>query len=55
LITLNLREMYHMSRLREDESAQWDIRQLVGQMSELARQVFPICAGFLGGKDQFPK
>ncbi len=52
VLTTNLREFYHISRLREDEHAQWDIRTLVGAMSEQARRAFPVCAALLGGKDQ---
>ena len=51
VLTLNLREMYHVSRLREDSHAQWDIRALVRAMSEAAKQAFPVCAALLGGKD----
>lgn len=52
LLTLNLREMYHVSRLREDSHAQWDIRALASAMSAEARRAFPVCASLLGGKDQ---
>lgn len=51
VLTTNLREFYHISRLREDEHAQWDIRYLVGAMSGEARRAFPVCASLLGGKD----
>lgn len=54
LWTLNLREFYHVSRLREDEHAQWDIRFLTAAMSDLVRRAFPVCSGHLGGKDRFP-
>ncbi len=53
LWTLNLREFYHVSRLREDEHAQWDIRLLTAAMADLARGAFPVCSGHLGGKDRF--
>lgn len=52
LVTLNLREMYHVSRLREDGHAQWDIRSVSAEMSVLARKAFPVCGRLLGGKDQ---
>lgn len=52
VLTLNLREMYHVSRLREDSHAQWDIRALASAMSAEARRVFPVCASLLGGKDR---
>jgi thymidylate synthase ThyX len=54
LWTLNLREFYHVSRLREDEHAQWDIRYLTVALSDLVRRAFPVCSGHLGGKDRFP-
>ncbi len=53
LWTLNLREFYHVSRLREDEHAQWDIRFLTAAMSDLVRSAFPLCSRHLGGKDRF--
>ena len=34
LMKMNLREMYHFVRLRDDEHAQWDIRQLAHQLAE---------------------
>jgi len=52
LVTMNLREMYHVSRLREDIHAQWDIRAVASDMSRLAREAFPVCASLLGGKDR---
>lgn len=55
VLTTNLREFYHISRLREDEHAQWDIRALVGAMSAHAHRAFPVCAGLLGGKDRVGK
>lgn len=54
-LTTNLREFYHISRLREDKHAQWDIRALVGEMSAHAHRAFPICAALLGGKDRVGK
>ncbi len=52
VLTLNLREMYHVSRLREDSHAQWDIRAVASAMSAEARRAFPVCASLLGGKDR---
>jgi len=54
LLKVNVRELYHISRLREDPTAQWDIRQAVGRMSALARKEMPLSCLFLGGKDQYP-
>ncbi|MDR1323984.1 MAG: FAD-dependent thymidylate synthase, partial [Candidatus Margulisbacteria bacterium] len=50
---VNLRELYHISRLREDAHAQWDIREISTLMTAAAREVFPLTASFLGGKDQY--
>ena len=53
LIHLNLRELYHMSRIRMDETAQWDIRLLTSEMAGLATEVMPIGAMLLCAKDRF--
>jgi flavin-dependent thymidylate synthase len=55
LLTLNARELYHLSRLREDASAQWEIRHLVEMMSAKARRVMPLTFLLLGGKDVYPE
>jgi flavin-dependent thymidylate synthase len=54
LLKVNLRELYHISRLREDPTAQWEIRAAVGQMSALARKEMPLSCLLLGGKDRYP-
>ncbi len=54
LLKINARELYHVSRLREDASAQWDIRAVVAGMSALARKVMPLTGLMLGGKDAYP-
>ena len=53
LVRLNAREMYHISRLREDEHAQWDIQNISRYMSEQAKQVMPLTFAFIGGKDKY--
>ena len=53
--TLNLRELYHFSRLRSDEHAQWEIRLLSDQMVALAKPHAPLAAALLGGKSDFEK
>jgi flavin-dependent thymidylate synthase len=53
LISLNLRELYHIARLRMDSTAQWDIRNLATAMAEAARGVMPLAARLLAGKDTF--
>jgi thymidylate synthase ThyX len=50
---VNLRELCHISRLREDAHAQWDIREISALLSAAAREVFPLTASFLGGKDKY--
>ena len=53
LFKINIRELYHFSRLREDQHAQWDIRQTALQMSELIREKLPLASALLAGKDRF--
>ncbi|MCK9461947.1 MAG: FAD-dependent thymidylate synthase [Proteobacteria bacterium] len=53
LATLNLRELYHFARLREDEHAQWDIRALAGEMRRAVEAVAPLGALLLCGKDSY--
>jgi len=55
LIKVNARELYHMSRLREDSHAQWDIRNITKQMTALAKEVMPLTTMFIGGKDSYPE
>jgi hypothetical protein len=55
LLKLNVRELYHISRLREDGTAQWEIRAAAAEMSRLARRVMPLSSLLLGGKDAFPE
>jgi flavin-dependent thymidylate synthase len=55
LLKVNLRELYHVSRLREDASAQWEIRAMAGQMSRLAKKAMPLACLLLGGKDAYPE
>jgi thymidylate synthase ThyX len=52
---VNARELYHISRLREDSTAQWDIRRTASKMSDLAREVMPLAGRLLCGKDAFPQ
>jgi hypothetical protein len=55
LIAANPRELYHVSRLREDAHAQWDIKNTVRNMLYLAKQVAPLTFMLSGGKDEFEK
>ncbi|MCX7785071.1 MAG: FAD-dependent thymidylate synthase [candidate division WOR-3 bacterium] len=53
LLTLNIRELYHIARLRMDQTAQWDIRELSRKMVEQAQKVMPISLAFCCAKDQY--
>ena len=53
LMKMNLREMYHFVRLRDDEHAQWDIRALAHALSEKVRTLMPLTAMMLCGKSRF--
>jgi flavin-dependent thymidylate synthase len=55
LMKMNLREMYHFIRLRDDEHAQWDIRYLAHQLSEKIKTLMPLSAMILCGKSDFDK
>jgi flavin-dependent thymidylate synthase len=54
LMSVNARELYHISRLREDKHAQWDIQALSRQMTQGAAKVMPNAMLLIGGKDDFP-
>lgn len=55
LIKVNARELYHMSRLREDRHAQWDIQNITAAMAAQAKTVMPLTMLFVGGKDVYPE
>ena len=55
LLKLNARELYHISRLREDASAQWEIREVAAGMSRLAKKALPLTCLLVGGKDAYPE
>jgi thymidylate synthase ThyX len=55
LMKVNARELYHMARLREDATAQWDIRQIVARMSQQAKEVMPLTFLLIGAKDSYPE
>ena len=54
LFKCNARELYHISRLREDTHAQWDIQELTKSMTARARSVMPLTLLTIGGKDAYP-
>ena len=53
LMRVNARELYHMSRMREDKHAQWDIRNLVTLMCNQAQDKMPYIFALLCGKDSY--
>lgn len=53
LLKVNARELYHISRLREDATAQWDIRRTAGAMSRLAKEAMSLTCLLIGGKDSY--
>ncbi len=52
LVKMNLRELYHFVRLRSDEHAQWEIRNLSDLISDHLRVVAPNASRYLAGKSQ---
>src|SRR5208337_2689829 len=54
LMKLNAREMYHLSRMRADQHAQWDIHDLTDKMLKQAKKVMPLTLMMACGKDNFP-
>ena len=53
LMKFNAREMYHLARLRSDQHAQWDIRNLTEKMLKQAKKVMPLTLMMACGKDKF--
>ena len=53
LMRVNARELYHISRLREDTHAQWDIQNISREMTKQAKKVMPLTFGLTGGKDKY--
>ncbi len=53
LLKVNARELVHISRLREDRHAQWDIRRVAAAMISQARGCMPLTMSAAGGKDAF--
>jgi len=40
--TVNLHNLFHFLKLREDPHAQWEVRQYAAAMHEIAREYFPV-------------
>ncbi|MBN1273840.1 MAG: FAD-dependent thymidylate synthase [Candidatus Aminicenantes bacterium] len=55
LFKINARELYHFARLREDSTAQWDIRHMAREIGRLARKVMPLTCLLLGSKEDYPR
>jgi len=53
LVSMNLRELYHVARLRMDETAQWDIRYLTEEMVRCVAEKSPVATALAVGKDAF--
>ncbi|NQU16720.1 MAG: FAD-dependent thymidylate synthase, partial [Candidatus Saganbacteria bacterium] len=53
LFKCNARELYHISRLREDAHAQWDIQNISQKMTTIARDVMPLTMLTICGKDVY--
>ncbi|HPH61358.1 MAG TPA: FAD-dependent thymidylate synthase [Candidatus Syntrophosphaera sp.] len=53
LVKMNLRELYHLIRLRCDEHAQWEINILAHAIAEQLRGVAPQATDWLCGKSEF--
>ncbi len=53
LLKMNLRELYHFVRLRDDAHAQWDIRALAAEVAARVREKMPLAARLLFGKSRF--
>lgn len=54
VVKINGRELYHLSRIREDSHAQWDIRQTAHEMLYSVRQIAPLTNMLSGGKSEIP-
>ena len=53
VVKCNMRELYAISRLRQDAHAQWEIRHIADLMIRQAKKVAPLTTLLLCGKDKF--
>lgn len=53
IASCDLRELYHVARLRMDSHAQWDIQDVSRGMVETAKKAAPITAALACGKDAY--
>lgn len=52
-VKMNLREIYHFVRLRSDEHAQWEIKELSHLMAKKISSIAPLASVYLCGKSEF--
>jgi thymidylate synthase ThyX len=55
LLGVNVRQLYHIIRIREDKNAQWEIREKASIMKKFAQKVAPITTLLMSGEDKFEK
>jgi flavin-dependent thymidylate synthase len=55
IMKMNLRELYHFIRLRDDDHAQWEIRELAHHLLEKVKPLWPQSTLLLCGKSNFVK
>ncbi|MEN8153036.1 MAG: FAD-dependent thymidylate synthase [Acidobacteriota bacterium] len=55
IMKMNMREIYHFIRLRSDNHAQWDIKELADKLLDEIRKILPLSSMLLCGKDSFDK
>lgn len=55
LVVMNMRELYHFSRMRCDYHAQEEIRNLAHKVVEKVKIIAPVTGEYLGGKDKWKK
>ena len=53
LMTMNARELYHFFRLRSDEHAQWEIRDISDTILKTVKNLYPLLFAYAGGKHRF--
>lgn len=53
MMKMNLREVYHFIRLRDDEHAQWEIRNLAHRLLQEMKPIMPLSTMLLCGKSDF--
>ncbi|MCK4766130.1 MAG: FAD-dependent thymidylate synthase [Candidatus Aminicenantes bacterium] len=53
IMKMNLREVYHFIRLRDDVHTQWEIRHLAGEILAKLREIMPYSTMLLCGKSNF--